>query len=92
MDATTTATCPQLHPRFIMRWEASQDAHVILYPEGLIKLSPSAAEILQRCDGTRTDDNIIDDLAQAYPSQREAIAQDTASFLAVARDKGWILE
>lgn len=91
MDSTT-APRPQLHPRFIMRWEASQDAHVILYPEGLIKLSPSAAEILQRCDGTRTDDNIIDDLAQAYPSQREAITQDTASFLAVARDKGWILE
>ena len=42
MDSTT-APRPQLHPRFIMRWEASQDAHVILYPEGLIKLSPSAS-------------------------------------------------
>ena len=91
MDATTTATCPQLHPRFIMRWEESQDAHVILYPEGLIKLDPSAAEILKRCDGTRTDSDIVDDLALAYPDQREAIAQGTASFLAVARDKGWIL-
>ena len=46
-------TRPRLSPHYVFRWEASQDAHILLYPEGLIKLNPAAAEILKRCDGER---------------------------------------
>ncbi|MBI2276028.1 MAG: pyrroloquinoline quinone biosynthesis peptide chaperone PqqD [Dechloromonas sp.] len=81
---------PQLNPHYVFRWEASQDAHILLYPEGLIKLNPAAAEILKRCDGQRTADDIVADLDAAFPGQREAIAQDAEAFLAMARDKGWL--
>jgi pyrroloquinoline quinone biosynthesis protein D len=81
---------PQLNPHYVFRWEASQDAHILLYPEGLIKLNPAAAEILKRCDGLRTTDDLVADLDAAFPGQPEAIARDTAAFLEMARDKGWL--
>ncbi|WP_265948978.1 pyrroloquinoline quinone biosynthesis peptide chaperone PqqD [Dechloromonas sp. A34] len=81
---------PQLNPHYVFRWEASQDAHILLYPEGLIKLNPAAAEILKRCDGQRSADDIVADLDAAFPGQREAIARDAEAFLDMARDKGWL--
>ena len=81
---------PHLSPHYLFRYEASQQAHILLYPEGLIKLNPAAAEILQRCDGERTADGIIADLDAAFPGNREAITQDTRAFLAAACDKGWL--
>lgn len=81
---------PQLNPHYVFRWEASQDAHILLYPEGLIKLNPAAAEILKRCDGQRTADDIVADLDAAFPGQPEAIARDAEAFLSMARDKGWL--
>jgi pyrroloquinoline quinone biosynthesis protein D len=84
-------SCPQLNPHYVFRWEASQDAHILLYPEGLIKLNPAAAEILKRCDGQRTADDIVADLDAAFPGQPEAIARDAEAFLTMAYDKGWLL-
>lgn len=81
---------PQLNSRFVFRWEPSQHAHILLYPEGLIKLNPAAAEILKRCNGERTADDIIADLDAAFPGQPEAIARDTQAFLDAARAKGWL--
>ena len=81
---------PRLNPHYVFRWEASQDAHILLYPEGLIKLNPAAAEILKRCDGSRTADDIVADLDAAFPGQPEAIARDTEAFLVAAYNKGWL--
>ena len=80
---------PRLSPHYVFRWEASQDAHILLYPEGLIKLNPAAAEILRRCDGRPTAE-IIADLDAAFPGQPEAIAGDTRAFLEMASAKGWL--
>lgn len=82
---------PQLNPHYVFRWEASQDAHILLYPEGLIKLNPAAAEILKRCDGQRSSDDIVADLDASFPGQRETITRDVAAFFEMARDKGWLL-
>ena len=38
---------------FRLQWEPAQKAHVLLYPEGMVKLNGSAGEILKRCDGER---------------------------------------
>ena len=81
---------PKLNPQYVFRWEASQDAHILLYPEGLIKLNPAAAEILKRCDGERTAEAIIADLSHCYPEHAEAIAADTHAFLDAAMKKNWL--
>lgn len=82
--------CLQLSPHYVFRWEASQDAYVLLYPEGLIKLNPAAGEILKRCDGRRTTEQIIADLDNAFPGQAAAIADDTQAFLSAAINNGWL--
>ena len=81
---------PRLSPHYVFRWEESQSAFILLYPEGLIKLNPAAAEILARCNGERDADEIVADLDAAFPGHRDAIANDTRAFLTAARDKGWL--
>lgn len=82
--------CPRLAPHFVFRWEASQQAYILLYPEGLIKLNPSAGEILQRCDGQRTLSDIVADLQAAFPGSEEQIASGTRAFVETACAKGWL--
>ena len=36
-----------------LQWEAAQESHVILYPEGMAKLNETAAAILELVDGRR---------------------------------------
>ncbi|HJW56909.1 MAG TPA: pyrroloquinoline quinone biosynthesis peptide chaperone PqqD [Burkholderiaceae bacterium] len=90
METTTTLdnACPRLAPHFVFRWESSQDAYILLYPEGLIKLNPSAGEILKRCDGQRSVSTIIAELQAAFPDAD--IAEGVQAFLRIARTKGWL--
>lgn len=81
---------PRLAPRFLFRWEDSQHAWVLLYPEGIIKLNPSAAEILKRCDGNNTPAQITADLATAFPDGGAALEDNVRQFLTIAHGKGWL--
>lgn len=45
---------PALRRGFRFQFEPAQQCHVLLYPEGMIKLNDSASEILKRVDGART--------------------------------------
>jgi pyrroloquinoline quinone biosynthesis protein D len=40
-------TALKLKPIFRLQWEPAQNAHVLLYPEGMVKLNQSAGEILK---------------------------------------------
>ena len=89
-NASSDANYPQLSPHFVFRWEASQNAHILLYPEGLIKLNASAGEILKRCDGHTHVESIIADLQRTFPGHDADIAASTRSFIEVAVTKGWL--
>ena len=71
-----------------LQWEPVQNAHVLLYPEGMVKLSPSAAEILLLCDGEHDVETIISTLQAKFPGAD--LAADVREFLEDAHDKGWI--
>jgi len=79
---------PALSPGYRFQWEAAQDAYVLLYPEGMVTLNESAAEVLRRCDGERTVQGVIDDLQAAFPGAE--LDEDVKEFLAQARERGWI--
>ena len=81
---------PRLSPHYVFRWEASQDAHILLYPEGLIKLNASASAVLARCDGARTVATIIAELQASFPAQGAEIADGVRAFVDLACDKGWL--
>lgn len=92
MDTVTSIdnACPRLAPHYVFRWEASQGAYILLYPEGLIKLNASAGEILKRCDGERKVSAIVAELQADFPGSDAAIAEGAHAFINVARGKGWL--
>ena len=79
---------PEIAPTFRLQWEQAQDCYVILYPEGMVKLNPSAAEILKHCKGELTVTALIDKLNSQYPEAD--LAADIQTFLAIAHENGWI--
>jgi pyrroloquinoline quinone biosynthesis protein D len=40
--------------------------HVLLVPEGVVRLNPTAAEVLELCDGDRSLDEIVTALSARY--------------------------
>jgi len=92
---TTTNILPttryEIRPPFLFRWEESQQAHVLLYPEGIVKLNVTGGEILRRCDGKTSVAELIDQLALSYnASDVDAIRNGVLNFLEVSHGKGWI--
>jgi pyrroloquinoline quinone biosynthesis protein D len=79
---------PRLNRRFRMQWEEAQQAHVLLYPEGMVRLNQSAGEILKRCDGATTVDDIVAQLERQFNAT--GLRDDVLGLLAHALDKDWI--
>ena len=79
---------PRLNRRFRMQWEEAQQAHVLLYPEGMVRLNQSAGEILKRCDGATTVDDIVAQLERQFNTG--GLRDDVLGLLAHALDKDWI--
>jgi pyrroloquinoline quinone biosynthesis protein D len=79
---------PMVGRGFRLQWEPAQEAHVLLYPEGMVKLNSSAAAIMTRCDGARTVAQIVADIEQAYGVT--GVAADVMGFVAMAREKSWL--
>ena len=87
MDIDKT-NIPEIAPTFRFQWEEAQDCYVILYPEGMVKLSGSAGEITRRIDGETSISEIISDLESTFDTS--GLEEDVMKFLEVAYDKGWI--
>jgi len=81
---------PKLGRQFRMQWEEVQQCHVLLYPEGMVRLNQSAGEIVKRCDGVRTVDEIVVDLESSFGVT--GLRQDVDAFLDMALNKGWLVE
>ena len=60
---------------------------VLLAPERVLKADKIAAEILRRCNGEATFEDIVDDLASAYSAPRDRIASDVTMLLSNLHDK-----
>ena len=73
---------------FRLQWEPAQQAHVLLYPEGMVKLNGSAGEILKRCDGARTVGEIVSDIEGAFAAK--GLANDVLAFMRMALEKRWL--
>jgi len=82
------ASIPAIDRRFRLQWEPAQNAHVLLYPEGMIKLNGSAGEILKRCDGKATVAGITASLEQSFAAS--GLSGDVFAFIAMAVEKKWV--
>jgi pyrroloquinoline quinone biosynthesis protein D len=85
----TLANVPQIAPGFRLQWEPAQDCHVLLYPEGMVKLNRSAGDILERCDGRHTVQDIVAELQQRYGAT--GLEHDIRRFVELAAGQRWLV-
>ena len=78
----------EFNPTFQFRWEEPQQAHLLLYPEGVVKLNETAAAILETCTGGQTIATGAAELAERYGGKD--LRREALNFLEVAHAKGWI--
>ncbi|MDP9516415.1 MULTISPECIES: pyrroloquinoline quinone biosynthesis peptide chaperone PqqD [Pseudomonas] len=80
---------PRWRPGYRFQYEPAQKGHVLLYPEGMIKLNDSAALIGGLIDGERDVAAIIQALEVQFPGVAE-LGDDIEQFMEVARAQHWI--
>ena len=66
MSALSEGDTPCLSKLYRLQWEKAQDAYVLLYPEGMVKLNESAGEILSRVDGIKSISSITKELEKKF--------------------------
>ena len=88
MSEIGTTSRPSISRGYRLQWEAAQNSHVLLYPEGMVKLNASAGEILKRCDGERTLAEITADLEQAFGATN--LSADITAFVSYALEQRWL--
>ncbi|MDO7911656.1 pyrroloquinoline quinone biosynthesis peptide chaperone PqqD [Pseudomonas monteilii] len=81
---------PRWRPGYRFQYEPAQQGHVLLYPEGMIKLNESAALIGGLIDGQRSVAAIIATLAEQFADVPE-LADDIEQFMEVAHAEHWIV-
>lgn len=89
MNTTDTLPArPRLSRRFRLQYEPAQTRWVLLYPEGMVQLNDSAAEILQRCDGERSVAQIVEDLETTFSIQ--GIGRQVKDLIEEGSRRGWV--
>ena len=88
MSGLSGSARPAIAHGMRLQWEPAQDAHVLLYPEGMVKLNGSAAAILERCDGMRSVAQIVADLERTFGTTN--LSDDVTAFVAMALERRWL--
>jgi len=89
VNPATSAAVPRLHPKARLQRDDVRKRDVLLYPEGLVTLNPTGAEILGLCDGVRSLADIVATLEQRYDAS--GLERDVTSFLEGLAAKGLVL-
>jgi pyrroloquinoline quinone biosynthesis protein D len=59
-------TRPRLVTGARLRYDDVREEHLLLVPEGAVRLNPTAAAVLELCDGERSIDEIVSTLSARY--------------------------
>jgi len=88
VSAVSTGIQPRVAAGFRLQWEPAQSCHVLLYPEGMVKLNQSAGEIMKRCDGERSVGDIVADLEKTFCAN--GLEPDVLAFVEMAAKQRWL--
>ena len=69
----TPDSVPQLRRGVRLSFDHVRETHVLLFPEGVLVPNPTAAAVLELCDGARVDTDITTALSTRYSG---VLAQD----------------
>ena len=88
MSILSGVSVPRVGAGFRLQWEPAQNCHVLLYPEGMVKLNGSAGEIMKRCDGVRSVAAIASDIEQTHALS--SLQADVLAFVELAGKQQWL--
>jgi pyrroloquinoline quinone biosynthesis protein D len=83
-------TRPRLVTGARLRYDDVREEHVLLVPEGAVRLNPSAAEVLELCDGERSLDDIVGVLATRYDGAD--LGEDVRGLVGAMAEKGLLVD
>lgn len=73
-----------------LRFDRKSSRYMLLYPERGLVLNPTAADVLQRCDGERTVGSIVEELAGRYGHRAADVEREVLGFLQTLADRGLV--
>ena len=85
------AAKPRLAPHVRLTFDARRGCWVLLAPERLLMPDEVALEVLRRCTGRASIDEIVGDLAREFEGDRDEIAGDVERLIDDLCDKGVLL-
>ena len=83
-------TRPRLVTGARLRYDEVREEHVLLIPEGAVRLNPTAAEVLELCDGERSLDDIVGALSARY--QGVGVRDDVLELVDAMARKGLVVD
>lgn len=83
-------TRPRLAAGVRLRYDEVREEHVLLVPEGAVRLNATAAEVLELCDGERSLEDIVGALAARYNGND--LGDDVRGLVAAMAEKGLVVD
>jgi pyrroloquinoline quinone biosynthesis protein D len=80
---------PRLAAKARLKWDEVRQQPLLLFPEGVLMLNPTAHEVVALCDGQRTIGQIVADLRKKFDN--EAVDADVRELLARLAGKGLLV-
>jgi len=90
--SVSEASRPILPRHAKLKFDETRQRWVVLAPERVLAPDDIAVEVLQLCDGVRSVEAMIDQLAEKYAAPREDIAIDVIAMLQDLADKGFLTQ
>jgi pyrroloquinoline quinone biosynthesis protein D len=81
---------PRLVDGARLQYDDVREEHLLLVPEGAVRLNETAAHVLELCDGERSPDEIAAALSRRYAGAD--IADDVRELLAGMGERGLVVD
>jgi pyrroloquinoline quinone biosynthesis protein D len=83
-------TRPRLVTGARLQYDEVRQEHQLLIPEGVVRLNPTAAEVLELCDGERSLDDIVGALSERY--EGADVRDDVIELVGAMAQKGLVID
>jgi pyrroloquinoline quinone biosynthesis protein D len=81
---------PRLADGARLQYDDVRDEHLLLVPEGAVRLNETAAHVLELCDGERSLDDIASALSERYAGAD--VADDVRELIGGMGDRGLVVD
>lgn len=81
---------PRLVDGARLQYDDVREEHLLLIPEGAVRLNPTAVQVLELCDGERSVEQIAAALSERYAGAD--VAEDVRELLAGMAERGLVVD